>query len=282
MSKTDPANGQRRVGNPIHFLVTKEYRRFEEFCKACRRDRYIGLCYGPPGVGKTLSARQYARWDAIKALQPFEDTPKELAACRTIFYTPEVTNSARIIKADITRGMQRLIALVREANEALSKPTPGIGDQTLSAIDYRTYCELIIVDETDRLKMPGLEQLRDIYDRTGIGLVLIGMPGLEKRLARYPQLYSRVGFAHAFRALSNDEMQFILDHHWEKLGATLDMTEFTDQEAVAAIIRITAGNFRLLNRLFAQIERILKVNDLQTITQEVVEAARECLVIGVS
>ena len=65
-----------------------------------------------------------------------------------------------------------------------------------------------------------------------------------------------------------------------QLGRELEPTQFTDQEAVAAIIRITAGNFRLLNRLVAQIRRITQLNGLQTITREVVEAARECLVIG--
>ncbi len=256
----------------LNFLITKEYRRFEEFCNACRRYRYIGICYGPPGVGKTLSARYYARWDLFEGRDPFDGqalVPRELAECRTLFYTPSVTNSPRQIRDDIEAGWLLLKALVCKA-ECDPAEFP----------DYRDCCELIIVDEADRLKIASIEQLRDLYDRDGFGLILIGMPGLEKRLARYPQLYSRVGFAHSYRPLSKEEMQFVLEHHFHKLGCSLSFDDFTDQEAVAAVIRVTAGNFRLLHRLFAQIERILKLNELKCITREVVETARECLVIG--
>lgn len=71
-----------------------------------------------------------------------------------------------------------------------------------------------------------------------------------------------------------------LTRHWRKLGLQLDAADFTDHQAIASIARITGGNFRLLHRLFVQIERILRINELSLVTDDVVEAARSTLVIG--
>ena len=45
-------------------------------------------------------------------------------------------------------------------------------------------------------------------------------------------------------------------------------------------MRITGGNFRLIERLFAQIERVAQINAMTTLTPELVTAAQESLVIG--
>ena len=130
---------------------------------------------------------------------------------------------------------------------------------------------LVVIDEADRLKMASLEQIRDIFDRGGIGLVLIGMPGLERRLARYAQLYSRIGFVHEFRPLGAPEVRTLLAG-WRPPGVALPEDLLADAEGVAAIIRITGGNFRLLDRLLTQVGRILELNGLGVVTREVVEA----------
>ncbi len=61
-----------------------------------------------------------------------------------------------------------------------------------------------------------------------MGLILIGMPGIEKRLACYAQLYSRVGFVYQFRSLSAEELRPSLVHCSDQLGLTLNHADFTD------------------------------------------------------
>ena len=266
--------------DPCDFIVTKEHRRFIEFCDACRKYRYIGLCYGSPGVGKTVSARTYARQNLVEDLLTncrMLDLPivREILTCSTVFYTPAVANTPGRMEKEVSGARKQLgdlhywmhSAIEKKAIHSFPRGTPDVAD-------------LIIIDEADRLKAVGLEQMRDIYDRGQIGMVFIGMPGIEKRLSRYAQLYSRVGFVHHFKPLESEEIQFVLQHKWQQLGLKLDLSDFSDAESVTAITRITNGNFRLVQRLLSQVERVLQINELRFITKEVVETAREMLIIG--
>jgi len=130
------------------------------------------------------------------------------------------------------------------------------------------------------LHQRGLELVRDYFDRSDVGVVLIGMPGFERRLARYPQLYSRVGFAHHYRPLDSQDIPQVLSQYWQQLGKTYDPQRPTDAESIVTIIRITGGNFRLVERLMNQVARIMTINNLDTITPDAIEAAREVLVVG--
>lgn len=305
-------------GSSSGFVETREHRRFGEFCEACTRSRYIGLCYGTPGVGKTLSARQYALWDTVQACEKLDTRTKALvratSRCTTVFYTTPVVNGAGSLQRDIQRRrsflqnlslgpireretarMERLWQQANELRDCAKNPRGYRGEQAMKAeaafeaqrervmqLSKPDPTTLLIVDEADRLKMASLEQVRDIFDCGGLGLVLIGMPGMEKRLARYPQLYSRVGFVHEFRPLDETETRHLLQEQGIILGVALPPDALNDEEAIAAILRVTGGNLRLLNRLLTQIARVLEINRLDRVTSAVVESERESLVIGMA
>ena len=84
------------------------------------------------------------------------------------------------------------------------------------------------------------------------------------------------------RPLSAAEGRHLLENHWLPSGVALSEGGLTDEETRAAIIRITGGNFRLFHRLLTQMARLVEINALSQVTRDVVEVAREALVIGVS
>ncbi|WP_340392529.1 AAA family ATPase [Macrococcoides caseolyticum] len=267
--------------NNHNFIETKEYRRFVEFCDACIKYKYIGICYGQPGVGKTLSSKKYCNWDSInyqigdmRLERNLKRLNNDILHANKIYYTApaerqlRISSDVQLIGDKIATAQGRYI--IEHYNDKGSNFTHGF-----SGID------LIIIDEIDRLKVQHLEQIRHIYDTYNLAVIFIGMPGIERKLSRYPQLYSRIGFAHEFDNLSKDETHHILEYKWKDLGFDLKLEDFSDYESITTIIKITKGNFRLIHRLFSQIDRIMEINNLNKISVEVVEAARDSLVIGI-
>lgn len=99
-----------------------------------RRDRYVGLCHGAPGVGKTLSARHFADWDTVEqwlgSLRMTTRTPipSTVGDRHAIIYTPDVAATPTRLASDLCGlvfGFNRLVEDGRDpADDRPFGPTP--------------------------------------------------------------------------------------------------------------------------------------------------------------
>lgn len=86
--------------------------RFAEFCEACRQFRYIGLCYGPPGIGKSLSAVRYSCADQIVPRDQWTSDVSDDLPVDTLLYTTAVINTLSGVRNDINMARERVMSIV--------------------------------------------------------------------------------------------------------------------------------------------------------------------------
>lgn len=132
----------------------------------------IVCIYGGPGVGKTVSLRQYR-----------DTNPSVWIATMAPDSAPVVPSLEEVAEAvgirDAAGGARKIARAIRRKVEG----TRG----------------LLIIDEAQHLSVAALEQMRSIHDATGIGLALVGNEAVYARLtggtraSHFAQLFSRIG-----------------------------------------------------------------------------------------
>ena len=65
-------------------------------------------------------------------------------------------------------------------------------------------------------------------------------------------------------------MRLLLATHAGDFGIAFDPTQLDAIEAQAAVIRVTRGNFRLMEHLFAPMRRIMILNQVDAVSADMV------------
>jgi len=131
---------------------------------------------------------RYSRADQIVPRDRWTSEVNDNRPVDTLLYTTSVVNTPSRIDIDIRMAREKAMSIVldpirREATTVLE--------------------EIRLKDEKSR---------REIMDKPGCSPC--DRPAVEKRIACFPQFYSRIGFVHEFRPLDASQVQQLLGQRW--------------------------------------------------------------------
>ncbi len=214
------------------FIKTKNVKQFvtlmEELQKLPFNIPKLALVYGEHGLGKS----QTIQWWADK-------------------------NDSAYVRA--TQGMTSRW-LLSEIAEELGEDPFWHTQETFNLIEnsLRQNPKTIIVDEIDYLiEKHTVETLRDLHDKTGCPIVLVGMGYADKKLARYPHLIDRIYKTLKFERFNQDDITNILQQ----------LTDLTFTEDAINYLATRINQFRQLVKLINKIEKLSKTNQIETLDE---------------
>ena len=214
------------------FVKTKNVKRFvalmDELQKLPSNIPKIALVYGEHGLGKS----QTVQWWIDKN--------------DSVYVRATMGMSSRWLLSDIAEEL---------GEEAFwhSQETFGIIENSL-----RQKPKTIVIDEIDYLMdKKVIEILRDLHDKTGCPLVLVGMGCIDKKLARYPHLIDRIYKTMKFEPYDSSDVEEILSN--------LTDLKFTD-DGINYLSKRT-NQFRQLVKLINRIEKISATNEIELLDE---------------
>ena len=154
-----------------------------------------------------------------------------------------------------------LSEIVKELDEVPCYTSQRLFEQIEEKLKYNP--KILVVDEIDYLfsNKHTIETLRDIHDKLGIPVLLVGMELADKKLQKYGHINDRIFAKLKFEKLSKEDFKEIIE--------TLSEVKFSDN----AIKYITNRNlqFRQIVKVITKAEKLANTNKLSEISEEIIK-----------
>lgn len=213
----------------VKFVDTPTTRKAMDVIKMAHVEGDINVLYGEAGLGKTMICKAYTA--------KFRD--------------------ALLIEAD--PGYTARVVLEELCNLLGLSTRGNMHELSESCINkLRDSGRVLIIDEAENLPLRALESIRRIHDKTGIGIVLVGMPrlllNLKGKRGELVQLYSRVGFSlNLGSSLPGADIDVI---------ANSVLPDGVDDDLSKVLFTASKGNARRLFKLLRGAVRTSAMNDV--------------------
>lgn len=164
----------------------------------CRKYRIMGVVVGEPGTGKSTAAEAFATVE------------KGIVLCR-------VTKAA----SDIQPLLVRLCKAMGE-NVSPNQSKADLYETALWGLTQPFSAKnLLLFDEAQHLSDDALECVRDLFDESQVGVVLVGNKGLKrwetsqksKKANSFAQLRGRIGQFMDLKAPLDEDLATICEYH---------------------------------------------------------------------
>lgn len=233
---------ERNVKPQTDFIQTSIARKVFELADYCLIENEIGVIYGPAGLGKTFAVQEFNRQNPA-----------------TILIEADLGYTAKVLFQELHKsvGLDGHGAIHSLFEDIVGK---------LKGSD-----RMIIVDEAEHLPYRALELLRRIYDKAGVGILLIGMPvligNLRGKRGEYAQLFSRVGVKGVLQVLDPSDTELFVKNALPGSNGV-----YKTFHAVAN------GNTRVLTKLIRRSIRMSEINNLPIDKALVTEAGKSLMI----
>jgi len=219
------------------FVRTKNVRNFiglvENLISKPSNIPKMGLVYGEPGLGKS----QTALWLAMKY------------------------DCIYIRCANFMTSRWLLEELVKELNHSPYYLTQDNFNLCVNKLSQQP--QIVMIDEIDYLinDTRAVETLRDIHDKTGVPIILVGMGLVHKKLERYRHLYDRFSEIVKFEKFDAVDVKQIVD----------ELSEVPVENNAIEILHKKHNRFRQIVQTINSCETVAKENNLIAINKEIME-----------
>ena len=242
--------------NRKSFIPLQQVEIIHDWLEGKRQSRQSGRVVGESRTGKTMSCDAYR----------LRHKPRQEAG------RPPIVPVA-YIQIPQECGAKELFGVILEhlKYQMVKGTVAEIRDRTLRVLKG-CGVEMLMIDEADRLKPKTFAEVRDIFDKLEISVILVGTDRLDAVIKRDEQVYNRFRACHRFGKLSGDDFKRTVEI-WEKRVLQLPVaSNLSSKTMLKTLGEATGGYIGLMDMILREsairaLKKGLQKVDLETLKE---------------